>query len=58
MAPQLQDLLDVVFDLCYYGHQQFEDVLEMGTADIRWMHTKLANTKKKEIDTMKKEAGK
>ena len=58
MAPQLQDLLAVVFDLCYYSHQQFDAVLEMETADIRWMHTKLANTKKKETDAMKKEAGK
>ena len=49
MGPPLQDLLDVAFDLCYYAHQSFADVMEMYVYDITWMHQRLVETKKKEL---------
>ena len=50
----MQSLLDVVFDLCYYGHQNFGAVLDMEIYDIEWMHRKLADTKKAELKNFEK----
>ena len=58
MGLPLQDLLDVVFDICYYGHQGFNEVLEMYIYDIKWMHEKLAKVKKEELEALKQSAKK
>ncbi len=54
MGLQLQDLLVVVFDLCYYGHQQYGSVLEMEVSDMRWLHGKLNQVKQEEIKALQK----
>jgi len=53
MVRPLQDLLAVAFDLCYYAHQSFNEVLDMYVYDIEWMHNRLAEVKKKENEGMK-----
>ncbi len=45
--------MDVTFELCYYGHQLWDSVLEMDMYDIEWMHKKLDKTKKEELETLK-----
>jgi hypothetical protein len=45
----LQNLLDIIFELCYYAGQQWNDVMDMYTFDIEWMQGKLLETKKKEL---------
>ena len=47
MVRPLRDRLDVVFDLCYYMHQDFNTVMNMYVFDIDWMHDKLIETLKK-----------
>jgi len=45
--------LDIIFDLCYYAHQDFRSVLEMHVFDIDWMYEKLVKTIKTELKVAK-----
>jgi hypothetical protein len=45
-----QILQEMEFELCFFGNFQPSETMELGVSEIDWMHSKLVDAKRKELE--------